>query len=46
MKIKKFLRKGEAYFRKIEGKVLKEFIKKQNSVIATGGGIIIKIKMS
>ena len=45
MKIKEiFKEKGEAYFRKIEGKVLKEFIKKQNSVIATGGGIILQNK--
>ncbi|MCD7878423.1 MAG: shikimate kinase [Candidatus Gastranaerophilales bacterium] len=32
--------KGEEYFRKVETEVLKEILKSDNQVIATGGGIV------
>ncbi|HOV22483.1 MAG TPA: shikimate kinase [bacterium] len=36
--------KGEEYFRKLEEKVINEICKKENCVIATGGGAIIREK--
>ena len=37
-----FREKGELYFRKIETKIIKEVAEYKNSVIATGGGVVLK----
>ncbi len=37
-----FQEKGEPYFRDVETEVIKEVAKYENSVIATGGGVVLK----
>ena len=37
-----FRERGEVYFRKIETKIIKDVAEYKNSVIATGGGVVLK----
>jgi len=37
-----FREKGEPYFRKVETQIVKEVAEYKNSVIATGGGVVLK----
>lgn len=37
-----FQEKGEPYFRKVETKIVREVAEYKNSVIATGGGVVLK----
>ena len=37
-----FQEKGEGYFRKVETQVVKEVASRDNNVIATGGGVVLK----
>ncbi|PIW33953.1 MAG: shikimate kinase [Elusimicrobia bacterium CG_4_10_14_0_8_um_filter_37_32] len=37
-----FREKGESYFRDVETKIVKEVAEYKNSVIATGGGVVLK----
>ncbi len=39
-----FQEKGEPYFRKVETEIVKEVAEYKNSVIATGGGVVLKAK--
>jgi len=39
-----FHRKGEAYFRKVEKRLLEEMLGKEGQVIATGGGAILDVE--
>jgi len=36
-----FAKKGESYFRKLEREIVKEISKSENSIIDTGGGVVI-----